>query len=402
MFRAATTLLTGGVLAAAVLTAQQPPTPSDLAAPVADVAPTTQMTNVPLTGSTGEPRPGTASGRTGREITVEKNSTAPFRAVSLSWEKGVRLDRGAHAVARFHRDGAWTAWQDVPLAGDQDSDEAGRAGSGVFFSDTSDGVQLRLTTEKGELPKNLRLSLINPDKKADAGRGGRAPRLTMKPVAAAVGTAGTSAADRLMPAVHTRADWGADESKADPGLKGMATVRAMVVHHTVNGNDYRPEDVPSLMRAIYADKIDNQKYGDFPYHFVVDRFGGIWEGRRGSIAANPSADPKAILGGHAAGYNTGTLGVATLGNFEPTEKGGGKPGNDMLEGVRDILAWKGAQYELAPRGKAVLDFPGQKPRTVDVISGHRDVYQTLCPGEDLYALLPTLREQVAGRMEQAR
>ncbi|MFE5739299.1 N-acetylmuramoyl-L-alanine amidase [Streptomyces celluloflavus] len=398
--RTVATLLAGGVLAAAVLTAGQPAA-SDVAIPVADAAPTTEMTNVPLTGSAGEPRPGTTSGKAEREIRVERNATGAFRAVSLSWEKGVRLDHGAHATARFHRNGEWTAWQDIPLGGDQDSGEAKRTGSGVFFSDTSDGAQLRLTTEKGELPRNLRLSLINPDKKPEASGSKGTQRLTMKP-AAAVGTAGASAADRLEPVVHTRADWGADESKADPGLKGMDTVRAMVVHHTVNGNAYRPEDVPSLMRAIYTDKIENEGYGDFPYHFVVDRFGGIWEGRRGSIAASPSASPKAILGGHAAGYNTGTLGVATLGNFEPTEEGSAKPEPDMLNGVRDILAWKGAQYQLDPKGKAVLDFAGQKPKTVDVVSGHRDVYATLCPGEDLYALLPALRQQVADRMEQAQ
>ncbi|WP_327153380.1 FG-GAP-like repeat-containing protein [Streptomyces tubercidicus] len=397
-----TALLLGGALTTAVLTAETPAR-TDFLAPAADAAPVTELTNVPMTATKDTAEPNTQPSKANQEINVQKNSTEPFRVIALSWKKSAPLDHDARALARFHRDGSWGRWQEIPLDGDQITDEeATRAGSPVFFSDTADGVQLRMTTPKGELPADLRLSLINPDKKAE----GSAPQQTrIDPAAWSAGDA-----DRLRPAVHSRADWGADESLADSGYKGMDSVKAMFVHHTVNGNQYSREDVPGLLRAIYTNGIRNLGYGDFPYNFVVDRFGRVWEGRKGSTDASPTSDPKAIMAGHALGFNRDTLGVATLGNFESNVAGSGpnpQPSEPMMDGLAKLLAWKGAQYGLDPKGKATLTsgggggnrYPKGRKVSLDVISGHRDVFNTLCPGEHLYDKLPDLRKRVAQLMD---
>ena len=83
----------------------------------------------------------------------------------------------------------------------------------------------------------------------------------------------------------------------------------MHVHHTVNSNDYAPEDVPALLRGIYRYHTKNLGWSDVGYNFLVDRFGGIWQGRAGGSAL-------AVRGAHTLGFNSTSTGIAVIGNFE--------------------------------------------------------------------------------------
>ncbi|MFB7056434.1 N-acetylmuramoyl-L-alanine amidase [Streptomyces vinaceus] len=193
------------------------------------------------------------------------------------------------------------------------------------------------------------------------------------------------------------------------------SVKAILLHHTVTGNNtYTREQVPGIINGIYVRLIANRGYSDFPYHFIVDRFGGVWEGRKGSVEMQPNTAIPAILGGHAQGFNTNTLGVAVLGNFEPDNCESGedtgpdpRPGEAALESLVDLLAWKTGQYRLDPQGSTQLvsaggggtnPHPKGSVLDVHVISSHQDVGVTACPGARLYALLPDLRDRVAQRL----
>ena len=149
------------------------------------------------------------------------------------------------------------------------------------------------------------------------------------------------------------------------------------------------------MRAIYAFHTKVRGWNDIGYNFLVDRFGRVFEGRRGSITA-------AVVGAHTGGFNSQSLGVAVLGTFTTQA-----PSAAALSGLVDVLAWKAAQYGLDPRGldEAASPPAGRTPGTrpgsavpVTVLSSHRDVGITECPGDALYADLPWLRRQVAARM----
>ena len=54
------------------------------------------------------------------------------------------------------------------------------------------------------------------------------------------------------PTIHSRAEWGADESirKGDPDY---GEVRGAVVHHTAGVNGYSREEVPAIMRGMLED-----------------------------------------------------------------------------------------------------------------------------------------------------
>ena len=69
-------------------------------------------------------------------------------------------------------------------------------------------------------------------------------------------------------------------------------------------------------------------WNDIGYNFLVDRFGTVYEGRGGGIDQN-------VIGAHAQGFNSGTVGVALVGNFiaaTPTEA--------QQDALVRLLAWR--------------------------------------------------------------
>ncbi|MFE4370868.1 N-acetylmuramoyl-L-alanine amidase [Streptomyces sp. NPDC056835] len=369
----------------------------------AAAAESSQVEDATLTDSNGKPSgalSAKAASQAGKVFSTGEITGKRFSSIGLSWKKESAVDDGLTAETRIHRNGAWDSWREVPLELDEGvAEEAKRAGAPAFYTDDADGVEVRFTSPRGGLPQDLRLSFIDPAQSPASSSSDRQPR----------------SAQAGQPEVKLRKDWGADETLADPGYKTQPSIKAAIVHHTVTGNNsYTQDQVPQIINGIYVQHIKVLGYGDFPYHFVVDRFGGIWEGRKGSIEMQPGTAIPGILGGHASGFNTNTFGVAMLGNFEPNNSEGGEdtgpdptPGEAMVKSLADLLAWKSGQYQLNPEGSTQLVSAGgggTNPHPVGtvldvpVISSHRDVNMTACPGAKLYEMLPDLREQVADRL----
>ncbi|MFE0104617.1 N-acetylmuramoyl-L-alanine amidase [Streptomyces sp. NPDC059009] len=405
---------TTGLIAVAATVSAVAPTSAAPAPTASRTGGRAQVEQVPLTDTAGR-RTDELSAQTQRKraspttqtFSTEQLTGKSFSTLGLSWKKDSSMAPGTTAGARFHKNGKWGTWQDVPLElGESVNEAAQRAGAPSFYSGDADGVQLRVTTPGGALPKDLRLALVDPKNSSVDPK---------TPSPAAKSAPGQHPPRPGRPVVNSRADWGADESIADPGYKLQPSLKAALTHHTVTGNNsYTRAQVPQIINGIYVNLIENQGYGDFPYHFVVDRFGGIWEGRKGSAEMRPGSDIPGILGGHAQGFNTNTFGVAALGNFEPDNSEGGentgphpKPSKALRNSLADLLAWKLGQYGLDPKGDVDLTSAGgggtnpHPPGTVvpvDVITSHRDVNVTACPGQKLYDYLPKLRKDVAKRM----
>ena len=194
-----------------------------------------------------------------------------------------------------------------------------------------------------------------------------------------------------LPGVRSRADWGADESLRAGAPAYAAAVRAVVVHHTAGGNDYAPRDVPRMIRADYAYHVQARGWSDLGYNVVVDKFGGIWEGRAGGLG-------RATIGSHAEGFNTGTLGVAVLGDMTRTA-----PTPEAVRAVARVSAYAAEVWRFDPLGTVVLT-SGGSPKynsgtkvTLPRVHGHRDVGLTACPGA-LYDRLGEVRQLAAARI----
>ncbi len=217
------------------------------------------------------------------------------------------------------------------------------------------------------------------------------------------------------PITFKREDWGADESLRFSGgqeiwPRSYVPTKKLVVHHTVTGNGYATvEQAKAQVRAIYTYHARSLGWGDIGYNSLIDRFGNSYEGRRGRNG--PGYDGPGgreilshdVVAGHALAYNYGSSGIALLGTFcTPSECSGGSPTSAMISRLKDVLEWECRKHGLNP--KANSDFllhSGSWHRDLRNLVGHRDVSGTTCPGGNVYALLPTLRSDVAARLGSA-
>jgi uncharacterized protein with LGFP repeats len=202
-----------------------------------------------------------------------------------------------------------------------------------------------------------------------------------------------------LPPVVSRAAWGADNAGSGcPPRAGpvMGTVGAAVIHHTVSTVDYTPEEAPGIVLGICRYHVFGNGWNDIGYNALVDRFGNLYEGRAGGLAAP-------IVGAHTEGYNSQTTGVASIGDHTqaPLEPAA------MSTLVR-YLAWKFAVAAIPATGTTTLVSAGgtttRNPSGVPVllgrIFGHGTTNLTECPGPLLDALIPAIRHQVQARIKK--
>ncbi len=200
------------------------------------------------------------------------------------------------------------------------------------------------------------------------------------------------------PPITSRADWGADESISpeEPGYLPGGRIKAVVVHHTAESNGYTCEQAPAVVRGIYAYHVQQLGWKDIGYNFVVDKCGTVYEGRKGGV-------DRPVLGAHAYGFNSETTGISVLGAYTDTA-----PSQAAMASVAQVAAWKLGQYGVDPAGTTTLT-AGASGRshagrtwesgarlTFPAVHGHRDGYNTQCPGDAFYGRLGTVRSWAAG------
>jgi hypothetical protein len=191
------------------------------------------------------------------------------------------------------------------------------------------------------------------------------------------------------PAIVSRLAWGANESirRADPLYAG--SLRFAVVHHTAGTNSYTRSQSAAIVRGIMTYHVQGNGWNDIGYNFLVDRYGQVFEGRYGGIDRN-------VVGAHAQGFNTGSVGVAVIGSYD---------GAGITAAARDalvrLLAWRLDVAHVDPLSTLTWPSGGNArfPTGISVflraVSGHRDTGFTECPGDALYAQLNDLAGGVA-------
>jgi hypothetical protein len=161
-------------------------------------------------------------------------------------------------------------------------------------------------------------------------------------------------------------------------------VRFLLVHHTAGPNEYGPDEVPDLLRGIYRFHTGPDKgWPDVAYNFFVDRYGGAWEGRTGSLTAPVKGDAT----GGSQGF---ALLCCFLGTHTDTP-----PTAEAQTAMVGLLAWLADTYGIDTTPGATASFvsrgsnnhPAGASVTTPTISGHRDMSATTCPGDAAYALV---------------
>jgi flagellar hook assembly protein FlgD len=187
-----------------------------------------------------------------------------------------------------------------------------------------------------------------------------------------------------MPAIIRRAQWGADESIVRDRPSYADRVRLAIVHHTAGTNSYSASQSAAIVRGIQRYHVLGNGWDDIGYNFLVDKYGRLFEGRGGGLAEN-------VIGAHAQGFNTGSVGVAVLGTHESTAV----PSTARAT-VRKLLAWRLDVAHVDPRSWLTFAsygnprFPEGANVRLRAVSGHKDTGYTSCPGGSLYGGLGTI------------
>jgi hypothetical protein len=194
-----------------------------------------------------------------------------------------------------------------------------------------------------------------------------------------------TAAEALRPPIHPRRDWAADLAVKGE-LQAEEDVRFLLVHHTASANGYAEAEVPEQIRKFYEFHTGPDKgWADVAYNFFIDRFGGIWEGRAGSLSGPVRGDAT----GGSQGF---ALLCSLIGNFQEEQIT-----TEQRTGLVRLLAWLAETYRIDTAPGASTSFvsrgsnlwPAGTEVTTGTIAGHRDMSTTSCPGDLVYTLLDT-------------
>jgi uncharacterized protein with LGFP repeats len=206
------------------------------------------------------------------------------------------------------------------------------------------------------------------------------------------------------PPITPRALWGADnpEGGCPPrGAPELGGAAAAVIHHTVNANDYTPEEAPGIVLGICRFHVYGNGWNDIGYNALVDRYGTVYEGRAGGLK-------KPIVGAQAQGFNSVTTSIASIGDHT----------TELItpEATRSIihyLAWRMAAIrafpvrtspvtgtvQLTSAGGSASRYPAGAVITVPRIVGHLTLGLTSCPGT-IDPQIPVIRTAVQKRIKK--
>ena len=367
-----------------------------------------------------------------------------FLVAGFTWTGGADLPEGVRIYLRVRENGTWSPWY-LNEAADSGRDDRATSGTGEFVTGGADAIQASVVG--GSLPTDLKLALVPSQPQGEEtlsaadlrtteagptpviedaapqtapGRPGASEGSTepaSQPAAAgttplirsaaltatALPPARPAALPATVPAalpaattanglpvpVTTRAEWGANASYMtwDPEY---ASAGHVVVHHTAGTNSYSAGQSASVVRGIYYYHAVTLDWGDIGYNFLIDKFGAVFEGRSGSVAA-PGG--RMSVGAHARGVNTGTMGLSMMGDYSsvsPSEaqlSSVGKMAGWFLRraGISDANGWAGLHVWTTERYQAGSTV--SMPR----ILAHRDVGYTSCPGNVGYSKLGVIR-----------
>ncbi len=300
--------------------------------------------------------------------TLAASTPSKFDLVGLHWRGPGSVDFRTRSLA-----GNWSAWrpaapeaEDLP---DVFSDEA-RAAKGwrlgnPYWTGSSDRIAYRL---QGRVERLRAFYIWSPEERVPMRR--------------------LSIADS--PAIVTRLSWRANEAIRLAPPRYAPSLQFALVHHTAGSNSYTAAQSAAIVRGIQVYHVKGNGWDDIGYNFLVDRYGQVFEGRYGGVDKN-------VIGAHAEGFNTGSVGVAVLGTY-----GSAAPPAVTRTALEDLLAWRLDLAHVDPLSSLTWTsggnarFPMGVPVVLRAVSGHRDTGFTSCPGAAFYAQLGAIVRATAG------
>ena len=292
-------------------------------------------------------------------------ATPQFDMVGLHW-------RGPGTVQFRTRsfEGRWSAWQradpeaeDLPNVGTVEARAArGWRVGNPYWTGPSDRIEYRL---RGSVARLRAYFVRSPEIRIPLRR---------------VSLTGS-------PPLIDREAWGANEAIRRAAPNYAAALQFALVHHTAGTNSYTASQSAAIVRGIEVYHVKGNGWNDIGYNFLVDKYGQVFEGRYGGV-------DKPVIGAHAEGFNTGSVGVAMLGTY-----GSSAAPAVARTALANLLAWRLDLAHVDPKSTLTwvsggnARFASGVPVFIRAVSGHRDTGFTTCPGAALYAQLDAIARQ---------
>jgi hypothetical protein len=301
------------------------------------------------------------------QLTAADDDVAEFTTIGFRFD---RTPSGPVYVRVRDASGSLGDWEELPV-----SDEGPDGG-------TAEAAGAAITTDPLFVGSASGYEVSLP-----AGAGDDAEVVTVHDRRERVAVEATPFADAAAPfEIKSRSSWGA---RPVTGLNSVTKLKLGVVHHTAGTNNYTSAQVPGILRGIQAFHMDSRGWSDAGYNFAVDKFGAIWEMRADSIAKN-------TVGAHAIGFNTGSVGVAILGDYIANQAPA-----VAVEGAAKLIGWKLALSGVNPQGTASFTagsgsnlFAQGTVATLPAIVWHKQTSSTSCPGR-IMEQLGVLRQRAS-------
>jgi N-acetylmuramoyl-L-alanine amidase len=295
------------------------------------------------------------------------SATREFDMVGLHWRGSGSVQFRTRSTA-----GNWSAWrraapeaEDLPDIGSTETraSRGWRLGN-PYWTGPSDRIAYRL---RGQVVRLRAYFVHSPEERIPLRR---------------VSMAGS-------PPILSRSTWGANEAIRRASPSYAPSVQFALVHHTAGTNSYTASQSAAIVRGIEVYHVQGNGWNDIGYNFLVDKYGQVFEGRYGGVDRN-------VIGAHAEGFNTGSVGVAMLGTY-----GSSAPPAVARNALANLLAWRLDLAHVDPKSTLTWVSGGNArfapgvPVILRAVSGHRDTGFTSCPGAALYAQLGAIAQKAA-------
>ncbi|KAM4640714.1 peptidoglycan recognition protein 1-like isoform 2-T3 [Discoglossus pictus] len=158
------------------------------------------------------------------------------------------------------------------------------------------------------------------------------------------------------PTIISRAQWGSRNVRCHTRMK--TPVPYVIIHHTAGASCNSQSTCSAQVRSMQNYHINNQRWCDIGYSFLVGEDGRVYEGRGWTN-----------IGVHAPGFNSKSIGISFIGTFTSRN-----PSAAAQNAAKSLIR--------CGVSKGFI-------RSNYILKGHRDVSSTDCPGNTFYRTVRT-------------
>ena len=353
---------------------------------------------------------GLIDGQTGAYTTPVVESPFGATHIGLHWKENIANDASITASVRTSNDGEnFSDWTQAMVEldegrNDMKNEEIFAALVGTKKTNFAQAkIEFSQIGGKNIKLKEFSLTFLNSAEESAQ----EVKKLSLAPNSMAEGVAveKTSSGGQKV-AVISREEWGANEDYRldrkgkEEWPRSYHGTRKIVIHHTadeISNGELNLTDNMATVRSTYYYHAVTQNWGDIGYNALVDAAGNVYEGRYGTHGTSPTRTSPApddimtldVEAGHTAGFNSGSFGVAAMGNFMTYDIQ-----VPQREGLKKAIAFVADSRGIDIQGYSdFLKYDGTWKEDMFNVAAHRDLTSTLCPGDRLWAQMTPIKSE---------